>query len=355
MLFSAALLAGVCWLLVRHMVWKGANALAALIVMNAVIGAGSVHFLARPHIFTLAFLALAFYLIDRDRRDPSRAIWLLVPLTALWANLHGGFTGVIVTLAALTAGSALEQNWRAVTRYASITGACLAVSLANPYGYHLHTHLFEYLRADWIRKIVLEFQPPRLDTGSGIYFEVLLFLGVAMAGKLAWEKRFSEAILILAWAHASLLSVRHVPIFALLAGPYIALEMTRVMHRAQETAGPRSLWTILNQLGAEHRPSLLRSSLVVPVVLIALTAFNLGLNYPTDFPDSKYPASALEKNNQLILNSRLYTTDAWGDYLIYRNYPQQRVFFDGRTKTTTAKPSPTTTKPSSTASPAGSR
>ena len=330
-LFSAALLAGVCWLLVRHMIWKGANALAALVVMNAVIGAGSVHFLARPHIFTLAFLALTFFLIDRDRRSPSKVIWVLIPLTVIWANLHGGFIGVIVTLGALTAGSALEQNWRRVTRYGSLTGACLSASLANPYGYHLHVHAVEFLRAEWIRKIVLEFQPPRLDTAAGVYFEILLFLGIAMAGKLAWEKRFSEAVLILAWGHAALVSVRHVPIFALLIGPYVALEITRLMNRAGEAAGSRSIWVILNQLGEEHRGGLLRSSVVVPVVLMALAAFDLGFNYPADFPEIKYPATAIQKHNSLILNSRLYTSDAWGDYLIYRNYPNQRVFFDGRT------------------------
>ena len=33
----------------------------------------------------------------------------------------------------------------------------------------------------------------------------------------------------------------------------------------------------------------------------------------------------------LLQHSRLFTLDAWGDYLIYRHYPHQQVFFDGRT------------------------
>jgi hypothetical protein len=31
-----------------------------------------------------------------------------------------------------------------------------------------------------------------------------------------------------------------------------------------------------------------------------------------------------------IASSRIFTTDQWGDYLIYHNYPRQRVFVDGR-------------------------
>ncbi|HEY3743156.1 MAG TPA: hypothetical protein VGL53_25090 [Bryobacteraceae bacterium] len=331
-LFSGAALALVCCLIVRHMVVAGANALAALVVMHAVIAAGSVHFLARPHIFTLLFLAGSFYFIDQDRRNPTKLLWLLVPLTAVWANLHGGFTGIILTLGALAAGSVLELNWRRAARYASLGAGCLGASLLNPYGYHLHEHVVEFLRAGWIRGIVLEFQPPRLDTAPGVYFEVLLFLGVAMAAKLAYEKRFAEMLAILMWAHAAMTSVRHVPIFAFLIAPYLAVELTTLMRRASDaSADPKSLFGILSQLGDEHRPGLLRTSLVVPALLLALFTFSCGFTYPTDFPELKYPATALEKHADLIGHTRLYTTDAWGDYLIYRNYPQQRVFFDGRT------------------------
>jgi len=331
-LFAAAALAFVCWIVVRHMVVEGANALAALVVMHAVIAAGSVHFLARPHIFTLLFLAGAFYFIGQDRKNPSKLIWLLVPLTAVWANLHGGFTGIILTLGALAAGSVLELNWDRAVRYASLCAACLAASLLNPYGYHLHEHVVEFLRAGWIRGIVLEFQPPRLDTAPGMYFEVLLFLGVAIAARLAYQKRFAEALAILLWAHAAMTSVRHVPIFAFLIAPYLAVELTSLMRRARDhAADPKSVFGILSQLGDEHQPSLLRTSLVVPAMLIAMLAFDCGFSYPTDFPELKYPAAALAKHADLIRNSRLYTTDTWGDYLIYRNYPNQKVFFDGRT------------------------
>ena len=336
-LFTAIVLAGVCWLLVRHMAVRGANALAAILMMNVVIGAASVHFLARPHIFTLILLSLAFFLIDQDRTRESLHLWFLVPLTALWANLHGGFTGLFLTLGALTVGTLLEGRKRAALRYAGVGAACLLASFLNPYGYHLHLHVIEFLRSDWIRRIVLEFQPPRLDTASGVYFEVLLFLGLALCGRLAYQKRFGEALAILAWAHASMVSVRHVPIFALLAGPYLAQEITILMRRAQHSMthpsgmGPKSIWAILNQLGDEHQPGLLRTSLMVPLFLAALFAFDCGFTYPTDFPSLIYPTDAMDRYDGLIRTSRLYTTDAWGDYLIYRNYPQQRVFFDGRT------------------------
>ena len=44
----------------------------------------------------------------------------------------------------------------------------------------------------------------------------------------------------------------------------------------------------------------------------------------------RYPAAIVSKNGDLIASSRIFTTDSWADYLTYRLYPRQRVFFDGR-------------------------
>ena len=126
--------------------------------------------------------------------------------------------------------------------------------------------------------------------------------------------------------------MRHVPIFAFLVAPYLAVELTALMRRASEASGDsKSVFGILNQLGDEHQPSLLRTSLVVPMLLAVLFAFDCGFTYPTDFPEATYPAAVIARHPDVIRNSRLYTKDAWADYLIYRNYPNQKVFFDGRT------------------------
>lgn len=339
-LFSAATLAGTCWLILRSMVSAGANALAAIFVLHAVIGAGSVHFLARPHIFTILFLAIAFQLLREDQgTDPllrppqfwKQRVWLLMPLTAVWVNLHGGFAGLLITLGVLTVGSLLEGQYRRARRWGMLGAGCLAASLVNPYGYHLHVHLADYLRADWIRKLVQEFQPPVLETASGAYFELLLFAGLITAARLAWQGDWSWALLIAAWAHASLLSVRHVPIFAALVAPPLALLLSDGMQLLAQRHGRKSVAAMLEAIGREHVPNLRRASALVPVLLVGLLISDAGLTYPADFPAAKFPVELIAKHRPLLERSRLFTLDAWGDYLVYRHYPRQRVFFDGRT------------------------
>ena len=52
-----------------------------------------------------------------------------------------------------------------------------------------------------------------------------------------------------------------------------------------------------------------------------------------DFPKS-FPTEALAHNLDLLrppnAMPRILTSDQWADYLIFRLYPRQRVFFDGR-------------------------
>ena len=107
-LLAAVVLCGATTILFCHMLWGGGNiflALAAALVAN---GASSVHFLARPHLFTFLLLAASLWLLARDRRQPDNAIWLLVPVTAVWVNLHGGFLALLVCLALTSAGYGLE-------------------------------------------------------------------------------------------------------------------------------------------------------------------------------------------------------------------------------------------------------
>ena len=78
-LFSAVLIALTISLVLFRMVRLGANALIALLASHLVIGASSLHFLARPHLFTYFCMAAVLLLLDRDRREITPLVWLLVP------------------------------------------------------------------------------------------------------------------------------------------------------------------------------------------------------------------------------------------------------------------------------------
>jgi hypothetical protein len=160
-------------------------------------------------------------------------------------------------------------------------------------------------------------------------FEFLLLVGLIVAGALLRRRRVVEALWIVVLAHMSLGSVRHAPLYATVAAPIIAFELSNWW--TAWTAGARkgSLVKILNDMVADQLPGFRRSSLWPVLLVIGLMMTGRAIPWPTDFPEKMFPVKMVHAHAAEIFGARVMTSDQWGDYLIYTN-PQQKVFVDGR-------------------------
>jgi hypothetical protein len=344
-LLAGVLLSLTATVLFSHMLWSGGNlflSLAAAVLAN---GASTVHFLARPHVFSFFLLAVSMWLLARDRRTHDRLIWLLVPITVVWVNLHGAFLALLVCLGLTAAGYGLQwlmsrspEDWFFLKRYSIVAAACSLATLANPYGYRLHQHIAGYLQSSFVKDGVQEFQSPTFRSESMFQFELLLFAGLAVAGVLLTKGRFVEALLIAFWAQAALTSVRHVPIFAIVVAPIVAVHLSQIWNDWTRTKSRRSVAGILRDLGDEFAGKSLRATVWIPVMVFALgvsMSSAKGDTWPTDFPKVKFPVQMIDAYSAKLAPvtgpmPRTFTSDQWGDYLTYRFYPRIRVFIDGR-------------------------
>jgi hypothetical protein len=95
---QAAAVAATLALLLRDMRAARATDTASALVLVAIpLAAASSLFVVRAQMFSLPLFALLVLLLRSDTRSRSRRIWLLVPLVALWSNLHGGvLAGLVV-------------------------------------------------------------------------------------------------------------------------------------------------------------------------------------------------------------------------------------------------------------------
>ena len=339
--FTGLVLSLAATLLFRYAVWRGANVIAALMATLLATGASTVHYLARPHIFTILALTVTLWMLERDRRSPSPAVWWLVPLMAVWTNLHGGFVAGIACLALVTVGAGIqalldppeERRFDRVRRYGFLTGASALATLVNPHGWRLHQHMAGYLSSGWIRDVVEEFQSPRFRSESMLQFEILLFAGILLTPILWRRRQIGDLLAILFWAHAALVSARHVPLYAIVAAPVCAEAVTRWWAAWSIGFRRRSVIGTLRDCLDDFSAGRQRSSLWVPCTLAILAIY--PWTGPQDFPGNKFPVTAVERNAELIAPSagarpRILTSDQWGDYLIYHFYPAGRVFVDGR-------------------------
>ena len=334
-LMAAVLIALFAVTLVRRMVHRGVHLLVALMVALLGVGGSSMHFLARPHLLTLLLLSISVWVIEEDRKRPGSRIWWLVPLAMVWTNLHGGFLALIAVLGLAAVGSAIEAWFgfagtiRDAVRYSKLTLACMAASLVNPYGWNLHVHVIEYLRSDWIRNVIQEFQSPSFRSENMLQFEALLLIGLIVAGAQFRRWRVVEGLWIVFWAHMALGGVRHAPIFITVTAPIIASQLSDWWNRWTAHVRKSSLPGILNLMAADALKGFRRTSAWPAAAVAALVFMGPPIKWPQDFPEFVFPVKIVRAHSDLILQFRVLTTDQWADFLIYVN-PAQKVFIDGR-------------------------
>jgi hypothetical protein len=349
-----ALLLSVTFTLLYRLARKKANPVVALAMTLAAASASTVHWLARPHLFTLFFAVLFYIVLERVRDGRGRVCgvpWLvLLPAaTVVWTNLHGGFVAGIAMIGAYGVGELLRMAfaaspeerlaaWGAARRYLLGCLFCLAASLVNPYSYHLHVHVFQYLRDPFQSEYVSEFLTLSFHHPVAIYFEILLLAGAATAVWNLSQRNFIDPVLMALWAHGALLAARNIPIFAIVAAPPVAAALQRWIERlplsnaagwlraaAEKYIGVTAEFADTDAIGRWHPASAL-GALAVAALLFAP---HPPAKFRAEFDPKSFPAAAVE-TLRADPSARIFAHDQWGDYLIYRLYPRTRVFVDGR-------------------------
>jgi hypothetical protein len=348
------LLISVTFALLYRLARKKANPLVALAVTMAAAAASSIHWLARPHLFTLLFVVLFCMVLERERDGRRRVcgvsfLALLPAMTVVWTNLHGGFVAGILIICAYAAGELLRMAfapgpqerraaWGSARRYLLAGALCAAASLVNPYTYHLHVHVFQYLRDPFQSEYILEFLTLSFHHPMAIFFEILLLAAVATAIGNISQGNFIDPLLMALWAHGSLLAARNIPIFAIVAAPPVAAAIERWIESlprsnaaswlcaaSRKYLGAAAEFARTDAIGRWH-PASAMGALIVGALLFAP---HPPAKFRAEFDPTAFPARAVDAL-RANPSARIFAYDQWGDYLIYRLYPRTRVFLDGR-------------------------
>lgn len=353
-LLVSILLVSITFALLFRLARRKSNLVVAFLVLLLAIATSSVHWLARPHLFSLLFLVLFYSVLERVREGKGRifgvpSLALLPVATILWTNLHAGFFVGIILIGAYGAGevlkfvlapdtSSLKAERLRAKAYFLTAAACLVASLLNPYSYHLHSHVLQYLGDPYQSAHIVEFLTLSFHHPMALFFECLLAAGVGAALWNLTQGSYTEAILVVIFGHAALLAARNLPLFAIVATPIVAAAVDQVIGRLPKwnlaawlrLSAARFL-TIAREAGEmEAVPRWHLASAAGVMILAALLYAKAPPRlFRAEYDPAAYPAAALAvlENDQSL---RIFTNAEWGGYLIYRLYPRIRVFIDGR-------------------------
>jgi hypothetical protein len=296
---AALVIAATAWGMARLSLSLGGNlfftAGAAVILLTI----SSIHWLARPHVFSWLF-ALVFVAAAEHRRF----LYVLPLVACLWANMHGSFL--------------LGPGILFIYGFWGPALASLLATFINPYGWHLHDHVFTYLQNEYLMDHISEFRSFSFHSAGALYVE--LFLLIAVIGTLALlkQRKFGPALLAFAMLHMAVYSARHLPMAAVVLLPLCVAALTR---EARKRPGLQPTLDYSDRLLAIDRKVLG----VIPMVLVlagTLAARDQGIA----FNPAKFPVRAAN----FLPEGRVFTKDQWGGYLIYRFAGQRKVFIDGR-------------------------
>ena len=317
----------------------------AVTVLTAAVS--SIHWLARPHLLSWIFTLLFLNSIESAQLGQRRSLYFLPLLMAVWVNVHGGFVAGLLILGcyaigeALTAWFANESHdfqtilrscWQRSEAYWQTLALCVIATFVNPYGWQLHKHIYSYLTDSELLDKIQEFQSISFHAGPAVLFELMLVLAAFVVFAKLHARSFSPVLLLCLWAHYALLSARHIPIFMMVAAPFVAaLLADSLTHaRAIPALSPlaETISDICNDLRNMESTGRLHIVSAAAVLLIAALFAAGQTPFEPQFNSENFPGQVipiLERNSV----RRVFTTDQWADYLLYR-LPGQRVFFDGR-------------------------
>lgn len=304
--------------LTRDLLRDGASPLAAIIATMLATAIGAIHFLIRPHLFTLAFAYLTFRACQRQH---ERGGWIVfrVPLyTMILANLHGGF--VILPAIAMTAalGHGLSGGWdqarrREVAKFTAASVLSMIAALANPYGFGLYWHVANLLHSSGVTALIDEYQPPAFGTPEGNAIEWVILAIVGLSAISARRIDRYHLVHLLVWLHLTLSTIRNAPFFALAAAPVLSTLIDGLPH------------TIRTSWKPDDRASIWPSVAIASVVLLAVLGIRLGGPDPR-----KWPLDAMAIVDRQPASARLFHEQDWGGLIEAESSTIRRAYIDDR-------------------------
>ena len=290
----------------------------------------------RAQVFTYFFFALTLYILETSRlRGHWGRLWLIIPIMVFWCNLHGGFLSGLGIIGLYTLGEAISRKpfWP----FLRILSLSCVATLINPYGFAYWRYLIRAVSMP--RPEITEwgsiFQTHGTGTMSGthlLYLFLLIVIAIFLALRAYWHE-ITAGLILICTAYLGLKNYRHEIFFLISLGVFIPLLITAYF----DVIKNRPLFKLVSRLGSKFL------TIIALIIFVAFT-YKLLIQSPLNIeiphqpnPDDKqisyYPTAAVDFIQNKHLSGTLLTFFNWGEYLIWKLFPDCKIALDGRYET----------------------
>lgn len=306
----------------------------------------------RPPVVSYVLFALVLLLLHEWKagRMRFRWLWLLVPLTVLWANLHGMCLLAVVATGAYAAGEVVGwvrarmrreegASLRGVIMTSALTLACALAVMVNPSGWEIYFLGGKFMDDPYLSKAIAEMLPPpffvargasgwQFVPGFATYWIVLGVVGVLLVWNRLRLPHVASFLLLAFFAYQSVRHWRLLPLFGIAAaGPlaWLLAERARALAAPgrRVLAGGLAALTVLLAawyVGGVGEPP--------PQTFLRRNAM-LTKGYAAD--PASYPAPLMDFIIEAGLPDRMFSELNYCGYTIWRLSPEHhKLFTDNR-------------------------
>lgn len=288
---------------------------------------------ARPQIFSLLYASIFLFLLDRFVKDGR--IRHLIPLPVimlLWVNQHGayiiglGIIGIYIVGILIDQLISIKDDKRPIKNIFSksiwiLTGIlviCGISVLINPNGFKMILYPFQTVSDPSLQEFNQEWASPNFHERTWIPLAVMYLSLIGFGLKAKKPISTVNVLLCVVFGYLALLALKQVALFAIASIPVLADLISDVIpfvRRKQQS-----------------------NKLVIPIAVVSVAGIILvGVNSiihlegkQDSFMNQFFPGKSIEFIEKEGINGNIFNSYNWGGYLIWKMYPDQKVYIDGR-------------------------
>jgi hypothetical protein len=299
----------------------------------------------RPQIFSFMLFALFYSILASHYSSGGRRIYWLPVLMLFWVNTHGAFVlglgliGIYLLVEAIDyrmdSLKGLSRSHGGLFGLASVLLLSILATLVNPEGYGVYDYIITVVNDPSSQLFVMEWQPPAIKTIGGILMFFLPFF-LTMVALVLSEKRPSliDLTLFACFSIFALTAVRNCAWFLMIVGPILARYLALVPWANLASTLWRGNRTKKMGMEITSTQKMRGINLAVAALLIVLVVVKSPWWRSQYLGDSllkaEIPVGAVDYIEQNDLRGNIFHLQGYGDYMLWRLWPKQKVFFDGR-------------------------
>lgn len=306
--------------------------LTALTITALAVSTSSLHWLPRPHVITFLLLAIWLDQLEKIRAGESIPLWHFPFLMLIWVNAHGGFVFGMLAWVAYVAGWIWERGRKSndeITgkRLLLIGGLSLVATFISP-GFWGNWKAVLGNHSQFILSRTIETMPPSFTQPGTWPFAMMVVLSIIIILATRKTISISHIFLLAGFATLGLLMARNIPLYAITAAPILSMGARDVLYAVKRW---RTIEANIAALESQLRGTIWPILFSLGLALFIGGCYQFEKRTLAHFDERIFPVSAADWLEEHPQSGNMFNEFNWGGYLLYRLWPEQKVFLDSQT------------------------